>query len=95
MPTRGQRDLTITLELSKSSQPAVLPALIAASSDLFKDPASATSDQRPFCSMGHSDGRSNSFKFGLEGLLEIGHARTETKSRFVVGKNGSKVELIE
>ena len=42
-----------------------------------------------------SELEANAFNFGLEGLLEFGHSKTEARSRLVVGQNGSKVELRE
>jgi hypothetical protein len=70
-------------------------ALMVSFSDLLADPPLATSDQRPLCSMGRSDGTSNAFSFCLEGFLEFGQSRAEARSRLVIGKNGAKVELTE
>jgi hypothetical protein len=40
-------------------------------------------------------GNDLSGSFGLEGLLEFGGSNTSAQNRLVVGRNGSKTELIE
>jgi hypothetical protein len=55
----------------------------------------ATEDRRSYCSMSQTVSRNSSFGFGLEGLFGFDYSRAGGSHRVVIGKNGSKLELIE
>ena len=55
----------------------------------------ATSDERPVCYMASQDGRDFSFGLGLQDYLDFHSSRSGNSCSLVVGKDGSKVELIE
>ena len=55
----------------------------------------ATSDERPVCYMASQDGQNFSFGLGLQDYLDFKGSRSGDNYTLVVGKDGSKVELIE
>ncbi len=55
----------------------------------------ATSDERPVCYMASQDRRNFSFGLGLQDFLDFNSSRSGNSYSLVVGKEGSKVELIE
>jgi hypothetical protein len=63
--------------------------------ELLDEPPMATADERPLCAMSQVHDRSYKLGFGLEGLLDFEHSRSNATYRLVVGRNGSKVELIK
>ena len=55
----------------------------------------ATSDERPVCYMASQDGRNFSFGLGLQDFLDFKSSSSGNSYSLIVGKDGSKVELIE
>lgn len=54
----------------------------------------ATADDRLLCAMGQAHDGNYKLGFGLKELLDFEHSRSSATYRLVVGRNGSKVELI-
>ena len=55
----------------------------------------ATSDERPVCYMASQDGRNFSFGLGLQDFFDFSSSRSGNSYSLVIGKDGSKIELIE
>lgn len=70
--------------------------LMSSYSDLFDDPPKATQDHRdPECSIFWSQNSGVMFDIGLRKIVEGGHSYTKSNTRLIVGKSGSKIEIIE
>ena len=55
----------------------------------------ATSDERPLCYMAAQEGINFSIGLGLQDLLDFSSSRSGDSYTIVIGRDGSKVELIE
>jgi hypothetical protein len=71
------------------------PYIHTYSRNLLEEPALASADQRPVCYLAYERGRSNSFGAGIQQLLTFDTSRTGSSCSLVVGKDGSKFELVK